>query len=63
MYDYVKGGRDDLLYDLGLSLTSHLTDRMDAVISANFSKNDSNTTGFDYKVADVGVNLSLTMEF
>ena len=63
VYDYVESGRTDLLYDLGLALTTHLTDRIDAVISANYSWNDSNTTGFDYEVADIGAKLGLTMKF
>ena len=63
VYDYVENGRTDLLYDLGLALSTHLTDRIDAVISANYSWNNSNTTGFDYEVAEIGVNLGLTMQF
>lgn len=61
--DFVENSRSDLLYDAGLSLTAHLTDRIDAVLSANYSMNDSNTTGFDYKVADIGVNFGLNIEF
>lgn len=63
VFDYVENGRTDLLYDAGIILTSHLTDRIDAVFSANFSSNDSNTAGFDYKVADIGANLGLTLKF
>ena len=63
VYDSVESGRTDLLYSLGLSLSTHLTDRIDAVISANYSRNDSNTTGFDYKVADIGAEIGLTIQF
>lgn len=63
VYDYLENGRTDLLYDAGLSLTSHLTDKIDAVISANYSWNDSNTAGFDYEVADIGAKFGLTMKF
>ncbi len=63
VFDFVENSRTDLLYNAGVSLTSHLTDRIDAVISANYSWNDSNTTGFDYEVADIGANFSFKMEF
>ncbi|MGJ8644685.1 MAG: hypothetical protein ACSHX9_14850 [Luteolibacter sp.] len=63
VYDYLENGRSDLLYNTGLALTSHLTDKIDAVISANYSWNDSNTAGFDYEVADIGAKLGLTMKF
>lgn len=63
VFDYVENGRTDLLYDTGFTLTTHLTERIDAVISANYSWNDSNTSGFDYKVADIGANFCLTMKF
>lgn len=63
VFDYVENGRTDLLYDTGVSLTAHLTDRIDTVISANYSWNDSNTTGFDYKVTDISANIGLTFKF
>ena len=63
LFEYVENDRTDLLYNTGVSLTAHVTDRIDAVLSANYSWNDSNTTGFDYKVADIGANFGFTLEF
>lgn len=63
LFDYADSGRTDLLYDTGLSVTSHLTERLDLILSANYSWNDSNTAGFDYKVADIGANFGFTYKF
>ena len=63
LYDYFEGGRTDVLFNTGVSLTSQLTDRLDVVLSANYTWNDSNTSGFDYEVTDIGANLGFTLKF
>lgn len=63
LYDYAEIGRTDVLYDTGIALTSQLTERLDVVLSANYTWNDSNTIGFDYEVADIGANFGLTFKF
>ncbi len=63
LFDYLEGGRTDLLHSAGLSLTARVTDRIDIVASANYSLNDSNLAGFDYEVGDYGASLSLKLEF
>ena len=62
IYDYLDGGRTDVLFDTGVSLTSQITERLDLVLSANYTWNDSNTSGFDYEVADIGANLGFTLK-
>lgn len=62
-YDYREGGRDDLLHSAGIALTTYLTERIDLVLSANYSLNDSDLAGADYEVGDLGALLSLRFEF
>jgi hypothetical protein len=63
VFDYVEGTRTDLLHSAGLSLTTHLTKAIDATISGSYSLNDSNTSGGDYQVGDLGAILSIEIDF
>ncbi|MGI9244534.1 MAG: hypothetical protein ACR2RV_27280 [Verrucomicrobiales bacterium] len=61
--DYRERGRDDLLQDLGIALTTHLTGNIDLVLSASYSWNDSDERGRDYEAGDAGAIISLNIDF
>jgi hypothetical protein len=63
VHDYVEGGRTDLLQTAGLYVTTHLTERIDLVLSASYSTNDSDLRGGDYDVGEAGAIVSLNFEF
>ena len=61
--DYRERGRSDLLQSLEVSATTKLTKGIDLVFTANYSLNDSNLSGSDYKAGSVGALLALKIEF
>lgn len=63
VHDYRGSSRDDLLQNLGIALTTHLTDTIDLVLSGSYSLNDSDQDGRDYEAGDAGLILSLNIEF
>ena len=63
VHDYVQGGRTDLLQTAGLYMTTHLTERIDLVLSASYSNNDSDLRGGDYDAGEAGAIVSLNFEF
>ena len=63
VHDFEERGRDDLLNTAGIAVTTRLTDTIDLVLAGSYAVNDSDLSGGDYEVGNVGLVASLRFEF
>lgn len=63
LYDFLEDGRQDLLHDLGLGLQRHVTRNIDVGLQVSYTLNDSNTSGGDYAVGELGGLLNVSIRF